>query len=128
MGKQLIRKNDLLLLSGVLLCSAMIAGVRLLMMQAPDGQMVVVTQDQTEIGRYALDRNATFVVESPDGGKNTVVIENGACFVREADCPDEICVRRGRIRRDGETIVCLPHRLVIRIEGGEESGVDAVAQ
>ena len=42
--------------------------------------------------------------------------ENGAVFMAEADCPDSLCVQMGKIYREGESIVCLPHGLVIRIE------------
>ena len=35
----------------------------------------------------------------------------------EADCPDKICVNTGKISKIGETIVCLPHRVVVEIQG-----------
>lgn len=45
-----------------------------------------------------------------------------------ADCPTQDCVRTGLITRSGQSIVCLPGRIVIRLEGGgtEDNGVDAV--
>lgn len=45
-----------------------------------------------------------------------------------ADCPTQDCVRTGLITRSGQSIVCLPGRIVIRLEGGgtEDVGVDAV--
>ena len=42
----------------------------------------------------------------------------------DAGCPDRICVMMHPIRYDGESIICLPNRTEIRIEGGEPSGVD----
>ena len=128
MGTQRIRKNDLLLFFGLLLLSAILAGGIWLRAGLSEGGTVVVTQDGVEIARYALKSNLTFTVESADGGKNVVVIQNGTCMVREADCPDGICVRRGRISRNGEAIVCLPHRLVISVTGAEEAEVDTIAQ
>ncbi len=35
--------------------------------------------------------------------------------MKEADCPDKVCVGMRRISKSGETIVCLPHKLVIAI-------------
>ena len=58
------------------------------------------------------------------------MIEDGAARMEDADCPDQICVRQGKIRAQGETIICLPNRVVVRITGtGEPDGeeVDAVA-
>ncbi len=47
--------------------------------------------------------------------------------VSSADCPTQDCVHTGRISRPGQSIVCLPGRIVITLEGGSASaGVDAV--
>lgn len=55
---------------------------------------------------------------------NLVRAERGRIAVISADCPDRDCVRRGYISRPGESAVCLPGRLVIRISGaGEVDGV-----
>ena len=58
-------------------------------------------------------------------GINIVVVNNGEVFVEEADCPGEDCLRQGGISRPGQTIVCLPHRLVVQIvavSGQSEGG------
>ena len=126
MGTQRIRKNDLLLFFGLLLLSAILAGGIWLRAGLSEGGTVVVTQDGVEIARYALESNLTFTVESADGGKNVVVIQNGTCMVREADCPDGICVEHKKIRKMGETIVCLPHKLVVSISSDGPKDFDAV--
>ena len=59
---------------------------------------------------------------------NTLVIENGAARVVEASCPDQICVNQGAVRYEGESIVCLPHKLVVTVEGGRPNDVDATAK
>ena len=46
-----------------------------------------------------------------------VVVQGGSLWVEEADCPDKICEKTGKIRKAGQTIVCLPNRVVIRIKG-----------
>jgi len=46
--------------------------------------------------------------------------------ITASDCPNGDCIRTGRITRSGESIVCLPARTVISLQGGTESGVDAV--
>lgn len=49
-------------------------------------------------------------------------------FVAASDCPTQDCVRTGLITRSGQSIVCLPARIIVRLEGGtvEDGGVDAV--
>jgi hypothetical protein len=46
----------------------------------------------------------------------------------EADCPDGLCVKQHKIDKTGQTIVCLPHRVVIEIEGGQTNELDGVVQ
>ena len=59
-------------------------------------------------------------------GMNILEIKNGMAYVTEADCPDQVCIRMGKISKTGENIVCLPHKLVIQVEGdvGQKSEYD----
>ncbi|MCR5758698.1 MAG: NusG domain II-containing protein [Selenomonas sp.] len=47
---------------------------------------------------------------------NLIRIENEQIAVRDADCPDKICVQTGAISQPGEIIACLPHKLIIEIK------------
>ena len=55
-----------------------------------------------------------------------LVIENGACAITEADCPDKLCVGMGKIHYSGQSIICLPHQVVIAIVG-ENPEIDEIA-
>ena len=87
------------------------------------GTVAVITVDGQEYKRIDLSR----VTESYDieidtkYGHNTVHVAPGCIAVTRADCPDGICVAQGAIDRGGVPIVCMPHRLVVKIEG---SGID----
>lgn len=50
-------------------------------------------------------------------GYNVIHVEPGAISVTESNCPDLICVHQGKLTGGGVPIVCMPHRLVIQIEG-----------
>lgn len=56
------------------------------------------------------------LVFSDESGTNTVRVEPGRICIISADCPDKVCVNSGWISDSAAPIVCLPHRLVIRIE------------
>ena len=55
-----------------------------------------------------------------------VVLTAENVWVERSDCPTQDCVHTGHISRSGQSIVCLPARVVIQLEGGMDSGVDAV--
>ncbi len=78
----------------------------------------IVTKDGEEIGRYPLSEDTEFTVDSGDGSYNTFVIKDGKVDMTEADCPDQICVNHSRIYENGQTIVCLPNKVVIEIVSG----------
>lgn len=64
-----------------------------------------------------------------DDETNTLKIENGKATVTSANCPDGICVNHKAIYRKGESIICLPHKLVITIvsDSPADDEIDAVA-
>ena len=44
-----------------------------------------------------------------------------------SDCPTQECVHTGKITRSGQSIVCLPARVIVTLEGGAPaSGPDVV--
>ncbi|HHY83337.1 MAG TPA: NusG domain II-containing protein [Clostridiales bacterium] len=59
-------------------------------------------------------------IDAGDGKYNLMSISGEGVSVKEANCPDQICVKFGKILRPGQTIVCLPHKVVISITGNQE--------
>ncbi len=75
---------------------------------------VVIEVAGEEIARLPLDENTTYSVDQEDM-HNVVVIEDGSVYMSEADCPNQNCVRQGKITQVGEPIVCLPHQVIVMI-------------
>lgn len=117
-------KNDVLLMAALLALGGGLALFLLATRQA--GGTVRVRIGGETVMELPLDQDARIVL-GEGGHTNTLVIEDGAAQVTAADCPDQVCVRHGAIRYAGESIVCLPHKLVVSIEGGQGSGVDIIA-
>lgn len=121
----MFKKNDILLCA-VLLAAAGITWIIFNNVHGGNGAYAVVTVDGNEYARLPLSKDTRLVIET-ENGKNTLVIEDGKAYMSEADCPDLICVRHKAVYYNGESIVCLPHRVVVKITGGGESPADAVA-
>ena len=92
-------------------------------------RQVQVFHDGELLFSFALEETETRTVEvKVAGGGATIEMKDGAVrLVPTADysCPERICLRTGRIKQPGETIICVPNKLVVRIQGLED-GVDAV--
>ena len=85
------------------------------------GGQAVVRVDGRVTERHSLTKNGVYPL---NGGSNILVIENGEAWLSEANCPDHLCVKMGKIRYNGQAITCLPNRLTVTVEGGESNGVD----
>ena len=109
-------KRDLLLLAVLLAAAALLFAGREFFAGRP-AVMVSVSVDGTEIMTLDLNRNDDLVIESGNGQTNHLIIEDGKAFLTEASCPDKLCVRQGAISETGQSIVCLPNRVIVTIVG-----------
>ena len=91
------------------------------------GAWVVVTLDGREQSRYHLMESGVYRLEGEGTAFNVLVIRDGRAFIDEANCQNQVCVHSKAISYTGETITCLPHRIQVRIEGGEELEYDTFA-
>ena len=82
---------------------------------ADDGEQVIVKVDKKEIARYNLNTDREVVIDGKDGGKNTLVIKDGKAYIKDATCPDKLCEHQGKIHMVGQSLICLPNRVVIEI-------------
>ncbi len=122
------KKQDWIVI-GILLAGILV----LFLLQTPwkktSGGTVVITVDGAEIGSYPLGADTVIAIENADGiATNTLTIKDGAAKMTEADCPDQYCVHQKKIRFEGETIVCLPNRVLVTVTGGDAPETDAMVR
>ena len=120
-----MKKNDIYLATGILSFAALFWLAQRL--AAPGGQ-VTVMQDGQALEAYSLAEERELVFTDGNGGRNILVIQNGEAYMKEADCPDKLCVAQKAISKKGESIICLPHRLAVEVTAGETAQTDAVAR
>jgi len=82
------------------------------------GSSVVVEVDGKTVASYPLDTDGVFVL---NGGTNTLEIKDGRARISDADCPNMQCVRQGWISRGGQSIVCLPNKLIVTVISSDRS-------
>lgn len=118
-----MKKKDYIVIIGVLLVAVMI-WIGFGQLWKSDGSIVEVTVDGEVLGTYRLDQDQTVQIQKT----NVLVIENGKADMTDANCPDQLCVHQKAISKSGETIVCLPNKVIVTIIGAEESAEDVVVQ
>ena len=83
-----------------------------------DGTMVSIYQDGELIREVSLSETNEIMVEGDY--TNKILVKDGKAAIVESDCPGTDCVHSGWIHEAGRSIVCLPNRVEVRIEGASE--------
>lgn len=111
------RKRDIILIVSLLFLA--LIGYYLVNKGA-DGSYVEVICDGKTIGEYSLFQDGEYALND---GTNIIKIENGEAVMIYADCPDHICIKEGKIRKEGQCITCLPNKLTVTVHSAD-SDVD----
>lgn len=119
-------KNDTLLIL-VLLIAALVSGAGIWIAQEINTKegMAVVTIDGELYKKYSLKRDLQEKILLPNGSYNDLVIKEGKADITDASCADKICVDHRPVNKVNQSIVCLPNRVMVTIENGEESDIDS---
>lgn len=115
-----MKKRDFILI-GVVLVLALLLWLlpRALGFFSVQGEKQVrITVEGELYGIYDLQEEQTIEIND----SNLCRIQDGEVNMTEADCPDKLCMHQGPISISGETIVCLPNKVVIEIVGKDEKG------
>ncbi len=115
-----MKRRDVILIGGICLLALFLFWI---LPVGGTGQMVNISVSGKHYGKYALYVDRTLTIET-ETGSNTIVIFNGKVSVSAATCSDKLCTRMPEISQKHESIVCLPHGLVIEIIGADDA--DAV--
>ena len=146
--KQFIRKADIILLIVlVVLGLAVSAALAFNASDGSGGSEVVIKSGGKVIGRYPLNNDTRLEIPAPSGVNyddpshyalseddectqytyyNVVKIEDGGVSVTGASCKNHVCVRHGSISKSGQSIVCLPNRLIVTIEDKSGGNYDSI--
>lgn len=92
-----------------------------------DDLHVVISSDGEVVHEMELKNDHTReVYEYVDehGHENTIVREGQEVFMADANCTDLLCVQHGEITEVGETIVCLPNKVLVEIVAGDAEPVN----
>ncbi|WP_026667718.1 NusG domain II-containing protein [Butyrivibrio sp. AE2005] len=128
MDKKLFKKNDLILIIFLTLTSVvMLIGISLF---SQKGATVVVSVDGKEVASFPLDEDTVYNIGGYHGGENILEVKDGKAHLTDASCPDKLCVSMGYINKSGQSIICLPNKVVIEIKGNtkDNNNFDTISE
>lgn len=122
-----MKKADFILIAVI----AVVAGILVFFLYGVNndsGAYVQIEIDGSVVETLSLDEDTVREIKTDSGGMNVLVIKNGEVEMSKANCPDGICTNHQKIHRNGESIICLPHKVVITVVNENDADeIDAVA-
>ena len=121
---RIIKKADIILF----ICLILIGGALsyLAFSGSSAGDLVVVKVNGEVYGKYSLTKDRTITVNR-DGHMNKITIKGGKVQVSKSNCKNQVCVKQGSISSTHQSIVCIPNRVVVSIEG-RDGEYDVISQ
>lgn len=115
-----IKRGDVAL---VLCVTAAALFMLLIASEQSEGERVLVTVDG-QTSEYPLWTDTAISVEKGDGVSNSIVIKESQVYMAFADCPDQLCVHHRAISKNGESIICLPNKVIVEVESSQSRDID----
>ncbi len=122
-----MKKGDYIIIVSILLI-VILSYAYVIYLDVNAEKKVLEIKQGEEISKYTLDDGYENIIEVKDGDQyNIVYIKDGAVWVHDSNCRSRVCVNHKKISRVGETIICIPHKLVLEIKG-EDKDIDIIVE
>lgn len=114
-------RNDLILNAAVILVC--IAVPLFLFFNGKDEKKsAVISYDGKQEKVISIDGNEVFKTHGVE-----ITVKDGTAYVSESSCPDGLCMKMKKAENIGDSIICVPNRVSVRIDGnGREEGADVI--
>lgn len=124
-----MKKGDILLIIIVLLSVISYFGIKLIYKDT-DAKSIVIAVEGKEyyrINMKDLNEKRHIHIDLDSGKFIDITADRNGVYVSDVVCPDRICEKTGIIDKVGQSIVCLPNKVQVYIEGSEKTNVDSVS-
>ncbi|MCT7399412.1 MULTISPECIES: NusG domain II-containing protein [Eubacterium] len=121
-----LKKYDII----AIICVAVIVIISYItvnLLRNDEADTVVIYVDGKIEKKLDLNKNQEYKV-NVDNGYNIIRIKDKKAKIKESDCSNQTCVNMGTISKDGQTLICLPHKVEVTIVSDDKSEVDVIAR
>lgn len=112
------RKRDMILAAAIICIAAAVFAFNYFSHRAP-AAIAQVTVDGKLVDTLDLSKDAELTVKGARGGFNHLIVKDGEIWCSDASCPDKLCVHQGKKHLNGDTIVCLPEKMIVTVIGND---------
>lgn len=124
--KKRLGKIDLAVLAAILIVICF-AGVFTAAVKKP-GETLVISLDGEIYREVSLNEDQRIEIKKEGVTVNVLDIRDGKADMKSATCPDKLCVHQNPVSKSGESIVCLPNKVVVEVKGEKKGDFDSIAR
>ncbi|MCR4741084.1 MAG: NusG domain II-containing protein [Lachnospiraceae bacterium] len=117
----MLKKGDIIFIIATILACVFISVITVKGTGSHEA-VVCVSVDGKETARYPLSEDRSVLIEGARGLKVNLRIHENRAEVESADCPDKLCVHQFPVKKEGDSIVCLPARVMITVRDSSDTG------
>lgn len=121
-----MKRNDIILILIILLAVGAYFGITKYN-ESKEGELkaeIYVNKKLYET--VSLNEEKTITINQ-DGKINVVHVHDGGVEIEDANCPDDVCVKTGFVNTKSRGIVCIPHKVQVKIVGGDGDTIDIMS-
>ena len=104
-----MKKNDIFL---IIIALIILIPIAIFFLTKENGNKAIVKINGETVDTLNLNKDGFYTYDS-EYGQNIVEVKDGKVRVSEADCPGQDCVSKGFVKRNNESVICLPHKFEV---------------
>jgi len=109
----------------IILCSSISLLPALLLRSETNGKTFDVMLDNKIILTASLEKDTSFTFDGELGAME-IVVHNGNVFISKSLCPHKYCMTMGKTSSSNKPLVCLPNKVIIKVNGQNNEDIDAI--
>ncbi len=118
-----MKKRDFILIIMIIFLAAVV-WIMTSVLNRGTGGSLLISVDSQKYGVYDLNEDQVISI----GDTNACQIQDGEVSMIFGDCPDKVCVHSAGISKNGQTIICMPNKIVLEIVGSKDSQIDTMVE
>lgn len=119
----ILTKGDKIIISAALIINLL--SIPFIFAMQKEGTDFIVEVDNDFFGKYSLEKDKLISVKGKIG-RTDIEIKNRQVRIVRSPCLHKVCIKIGWIARTGKITACIPNKIVVRVLGNNQGGLDAI--
>lgn len=123
MERKLITKTDILIIAVIVLVIVLSFVIKSF---SKENLVAEIYFDGKVVDKINLSAKEEKEIITGQNNKTVIIAKDGEIYFSSSCCEDEICVKSGKLNKNGDFASCLPEKVVVKVVGEKDENIDAI--